>query len=109
MFGLLSFVSALFSIRELANKETEPVMPKGRRFDWDTYREDIRNGIDAMEQIEKRERGEYMTTKPHISKWYELPIDTIVDTERYEHDKKTYGEDTAEYWRRTGSYRRIKS
>lgn len=109
MFGLLSLVSTLFSIKELANEKTEPVTPKGTRFDWDAYREDIRNCIGVMEQIKKRKHDEYMTTKPPIPKWYELPIDTVIDTERYEHDKKVYGEDTAEYWRRTGSYRRIKS
>ena len=108
MFGLLGFVSILFAIKEVVKEKTEPVVPKGTRFDWDAYYKDIENGISAMEQVRKRQRGGYMTTKPATPKWYELPLDTVVDTKRYKHDKEVYGEHIAESWRKNGQYRQIK-
>lgn len=105
MFGLLTIVSAFFTIKQLIKEKTEPVAPKGTRFDWDAYYKDIENGIGAMEQVRKCERGGYITTKPEPPKWYELPMDTVVDEARYKHDKETYGERIAETWRKNGSYR----
>ena len=33
-------------------------------FDWDAYWKDIEDGIDIMEQIKKKERGDYWITTP---------------------------------------------
>lgn len=108
MFGLLTLVSGFLTIKQLIKEKTEPVAPKGTRFDMDAYYEDIRNGIGAMEQVRKCERGGYMTTKPATPKWYELPLDTVVDEARYNHDKEFYGETITESWRKNGSYRYMK-
>lgn len=64
MFGLLSIISMLFTGKEIIKEAMEKPAPKGTRFDWDAYWKDVENGIGAMEQVRKRERGEYMTTKP---------------------------------------------
>lgn len=108
MFNLLLIVSVIFTIVELIKEKTEPVAPKGTRFDWDAYWADVNNGISATEQIRKRERGDYLTTKQKQPEWWELPIDTVVDTKRYQHDKEVYGEYMTEVWRKNGSYRCIK-
>lgn len=63
MFGLLSIISALFTVKELIKEKTEPVTPRGTTFDWDAYYKDIDNGVDTMERIKKRQQGYYMTTK----------------------------------------------
>ena len=108
MHGLLGILSILFSAKEIVKEAVEKPAPQGTRFDWDAYWEDVRNGMTSVEQIKKRQRGGYLTTKPKPPEWYELPLDTVVDTERYENDKKQYGESVAEQWRKTGSYRQIR-
>lgn len=40
-----------------------------------------------------------------IKSWLDLPKDTVVDVERYEHDKKVHGEAYAEATRKAGDYR----
>jgi hypothetical protein len=105
MFGLLSVVSMILTTKEIIKEKTEPVAPKGTRFDWDAYWEDIRNGMTIMEQIKKRERGGYLATKPTPPQWHDLPLDAVVDTERYKHDKELYGENIVENWRKCGRYR----
>lgn len=67
MFNLLLILSVVFTIVELFKEITEPVAPKGTRFDWDAYWADVNNGMSTMEQIKKRERGGYLTTKPKQS------------------------------------------
>ena len=37
-------------------------------FDWDAYWKDIENGMDIMEQIKKKERGDYWITTPQHRK-----------------------------------------
>lgn len=64
MFDLLSLVSIVFNTKEIIEEKLEKPAPKNARFDWDAYWEDVRNGMSAMEQVRKRERGGYMTTKP---------------------------------------------
>lgn len=105
MFKLLH---CFFAAKEIIEEKTEKPAPKGTRFDWDAYWEDVRNGMTSVEQIKKRQRGGYLTTKPKSPEWHELPMDTVVDTKRYEHDKVTYGENIAETWRKNGSYRYTK-
>jgi hypothetical protein len=105
MFGLLTIVSTLFSIKEAIKEKNEPVAPKGTRFDWDAYWEDVRNGVGTMEQVRKRERGGYMTTKPAPPSIYNLSLDTIIDVERYQRDKKAYGDAIVETWRKNGHYK----
>ena len=105
MFNLFLVVSIIFAIIELIKEKFEPVTPPNTRFDWDAYWNDVKNGISTTEQIKKRERGGYLTTTPKQSEWWELPIDTIVDVNRYQRDKDTYGDYVAEMWRKNGSYR----
>ena len=62
MFNLLFIISIIFTIKELIKEKTEPVTPKGTRFDWDAYYQDIDNGVSTEERLKKRQRGEYMTT-----------------------------------------------
>lgn len=106
MFGLLTAI--VLTAKEIIKEKTEPVVPKGTRFDWDAYWKDVEDGMSTIEQIEKRKRGDYMTTKPAAPKWYELPMDTVVDIKRYEHDKEIYGERMTESWRKNGQYRQVK-
>lgn len=108
MFSLLAIVSTLLTAREVIKEKTEPVASRGTRFDWDAYWEDIRNGMSTMEQIKKRERGGYMTTKPTPPDVFDLPLDTVIDEDRYKRDKMTYGDSIAETWRKNGHYRYIK-
>ena len=105
---LFGVIATLFAGKQLIKEKMEKPTPKGTRFDWDAYYKDIENGMTTMEQIKKRQNGGYNTTKPAEPKWYELPIDTVVDTKRYEHDKAKYGEEMAEMWRKNGSYRTIR-
>ena len=107
MFDLIAIISTIFSIKEIINEKTEPVTPKCVRFDWDAYWNDVRNGMSTTEQIKKRERGGYMTVKPEPPKWYELPIDTIIDIDQYKQDKESWGVEYAEYRRNKGAYRVI--
>lgn len=92
--------------KEFIKEKLEKQAPKGTRFDWESYNKDIENGIGVMEQLRKCECGGYVTTKPAPLQWYELPMDTVVDKERYEHDKKIHGEFIADMWRKSGMYRR---
>ena len=108
MFGLITIVSTLLTTKEFIKEKIEKPAPKGTRFDWDAYYKDIENGIGAMEQVRKCQSGGYITTKPATPKWYELPLETIVDVERYEHDKKIYSESTVKRWRELGLYRQVK-
>lgn len=106
MLNVLTLLSALFAGKEIIKEKTEPVAPRGTRFDWDAYYKDIENGIDPMKQLKKRKAGGYMTTKPKAEPKEVIP--GVVDIKRYEYDKKVYGEEFAEAWRKNGSYKYIK-
>lgn len=43
----------------LIKEDREKPAPPNQKFDWDAYNCDVRMGISAMEQVKKRERGEY--------------------------------------------------
>ena len=61
----LFFVLVLIlAIVQIIKEALEKPAPKGTRFDWDAYWKDIENGIGAMEQVRKCQRGGYYTTKP---------------------------------------------
>ena len=92
----IAVIGLLFAIIEIVQEKTESVAPKGTRFDWDEYHDDIRNGMTTEQQIKKRQRGGYMTTA--------RPNKNTFDNTRYEHDKALYGEAVAEMWRKNGSY-----
>lgn len=77
--NLFAILSMLFTARQIIKEKSEPVAPAGTRFDWDAYWEDVRNGMSSMEQVRKRQRGGYMTTKPVPGQGRELPMDTVVD------------------------------
>jgi hypothetical protein len=105
MFGLLTIVSALLTAKEVIKEKSEPVAPKGTRFDRDEYWNDVKKGIGVMEQIKKIECGGYMAMKPASPSVYNLPLDTVVDIERYKHDKRVYGDRIVEIWRKNGHYK----
>ena len=104
---LITVFSALFLGVQVVKEKTEPVVPKGTRFDWDVYWADVEKGMPAMEQIRKRQRGGYMTTKPLPEPKEVIP--KVVDMKRYQHDKKLYGEAIAEVDRKCGMYMFIKN
>lgn len=106
MFGVFGVISIILTIIKIIKEKLEKPAPANQRFDWDAYWDDV-GKISTMEQIKKQERGEYYTTKPKPLDWWELPLDTVVDVERYEYDKKRY-EYVAETRRENGYYRQIK-
>lgn len=107
MHGILAAFAAILSAKEIIKEKTEPVAPKGTRFDWDAYWADVEKGMPAMEQVRKRQCGGYMTTKP-LPELKEV-IPKVVDMKRYQHDKELYGETIAEAWRKNGSYMYIRN
>lgn len=62
--NLLFIIAIVLAIRQILKETLEKPAPKGTRFDWDAYWKDIENGMPAMEQVRKRQRGGYMTTEP---------------------------------------------
>ena len=107
MHWILAALAAFLSTKEIIKEKTEPVAPKGTRFDWDAYWADVEKGMPAMEQVRKRQRGGYMTTKPLPEPKKVIP--KVVDMKRYQHDKELYGEAIAEAWRKNGSYMYIRN
>ena len=106
--GVLVIFAIVYLGYKLLKEKFEKPLPKGSHKDWDAYWADIREDkMTMMEIIKKEERGGYMTTKPKPTPWYELPPETIVDVERYEFDKKKWGEAMAESWRKSGAYRTV--
>lgn len=106
MFGALTFVAVVVSVWQWAKEKMEPALPRNARFDWDAYWEDVRNGMGSAEQIKKRTSGGYYTTKPAPPNPMDLPLETVVDVERYLHDKELYPS-YAEQKRKNGGYRYI--
>lgn len=106
MFNWFTALAIGFAAKEIIKEKTEPVAPKGTRFDWDAYWEDVKNGTSCMEQVRKCEHGGYMTTKS-LPKPKEI-IPKVVDVKRYQHDKQLYGETTAEMWRICGYYMTVR-
>lgn len=106
MLDWLTALATVFAAREIIKEKTEPVAPKGTRFDWDAYWDDVKNGIPAMEQVKKRQSGGYTTTKPLPEPKEVIP--KVVDMKRYEHDKKLYGEAITEVNRKYGMYMFVK-
>ena len=107
MFGLLTFISSIFTAKDYVKEKIEKPVPSGTRFDWDSYWNDV-GKLTTQEQIKKRQRGGYNTITPSPKKWYDMPYDALVDVERYENDKKIMGEKLAEQFRKDGMYRTIR-
>ena len=63
MFGILGVISIICVLYMIIKESLEKPAPKDVYFDWDEYYKDIENGINPMEQVRKRERGEYMKSK----------------------------------------------
>lgn len=61
---ILFFAAIIYVVVKLVKEALEKPAPKGQRFDWDVYWQDVNNGMDAMEQVRKRQRGGYLTTEP---------------------------------------------
>ena len=99
---LIMILSVLYLVSQFLKEKCEKLAPKGTRFDWDAYWKDVENGMPAMEQVRKRQRGGYMTTEP-LPEPKEI-IPKVVDMKRYQHDKKRYGEAIAEVNRKCGMY-----
>jgi len=91
--GVLSLIYAAYKI---ISEKLEKPAPANRRFDWDAYWKDVENGMSVTDGIKKQKRGDYWTTKPE---------NNLVDIERYEHDKKYFGEECADGWRKNGYYK----
>ena len=106
MLSWFTVFAIIFAVIEVIKEKCEPVAPKGTRFDWDAYWADIDNGMSAMKQVRKRQRGGYMTTEP-LPKPVEV-IPNVIDMKRYQHDKKVYGELLTEVNRKNGMYMFIK-
>lgn len=106
MLSWFSALATIFAASEVIKEKTEPVAPKGTRFDWDAYWTDTENGMSAMEQVKKRQSGGYMTTEP-LPEPQEI-IHKVVDIKRYNHDKALYGEAIAEVNRKCGMYMYVK-
>lgn len=104
---LMTIFSTLYLSGQAIKEKTEPVAPKGTRFDWDAYWADVENGMPAMEQVRKRQRGGYMTTKTLPEPKEVIP--KVVDMKRYQHDKALYGEAITEVNRKNGMYMYIRN
>lgn len=106
MFKILTAIAALFTAKDVIKEKAEPIAPKGTRFDWDAYWDDVDSGVGALKQVRKRQSGGYTTTEPLPHK--QPPIDGVIDIKRYQHDKEVYGEAIAEINRQNGSYKYIR-
>lgn len=81
---------------------SEKPCPPGHRFDSDKKTEDMLSGI-SFDEIERRQKkGYYWTPKEEIEsrnakkKSFKYGQQNVVDVERYENDKKIYGEEYTE-------------
>ncbi len=101
MFTFLRLLSLIFAGKEIVEQALEKPVKQPIYFDEDAYHEDIRNGMDCMTALRKRQAGGYDTTNPKYA------YDALNDVERYERDKKKYGEEFAEKNRKSGNYRFI--
>lgn len=106
MFQFMVIVSIVFTVYKIIKEKNMPKAPKGTRFDWDRYNEDIKSGMTCMEQLKKTEHGDYYTTNPLHEKKEIIP--KVVDMVRYQHDKELYGEEIAETFRKNGSYMHVR-
>lgn len=132
---LLGIIAIIYVLIQWLKEKLEKPAPKGSRFDWDAYYKDIDNGIPFSVQMEKHKKGLYTTTKPLPEKPSvspattsnisvqsvrekstacsaispdEIPFDAVIDTKRYEHDVRLFGQSYADRCRRSGEYRHIK-
>ena len=62
--GVIVVIAIVYIAYKLLSEALEKPLPKGAYFDWDAYDEDIRRGMTTEEQLKKRKRGGYYTTKP---------------------------------------------
>lgn len=105
MFGIMTVFAVIYLAYKLISEACEKPKSKYYHKDWDAYWKDVNEGkMTQMEIIKKERRGGYMTEEPPPTPWYQLPRDTVVDVERYELDKKRWGEEMAESWRQSGAY-----
>lgn len=102
-------VAMIFTGIKLIREKLEKPKPYVKtRFDWEAYEADVKAGVSDYDRMQKRMKGGYDTTTPAPPKWWELPLDTVVDTARYEHDKKIYSPELLQRFREEGEYRQIK-
>lgn len=107
MFNLLAIFSILFNIKEIVQEKFEKPPSKNSRFDYDAFYKDTDNGMSAMDQLRKRQRGDYITTKPLTHN--KVSFNDVVDIKRYKNDIDIYGKDVAEIWRKNGNYKYIRN
>ena len=105
MLNLFGILAGLLAGKEIVKEKMERPAPRGSHFDHEAYWADI--GCDFKTRMKKFERGGYMTTKPSQPKWYDLPVDAVVDVDRYMKDCQEIGEWYAENRRKVGAYRYI--
>lgn len=63
MLNWFTALATMLAAKEIIQEKIEPVAPSNTCFDWDAYWADVKNGMPAMEQVRKRQRGGYMITK----------------------------------------------
>ena len=132
---LLGIIAIIYVLIQWIKEKTEKPAPKDARFDWDAYYEDIEKGVPVEVWLQKHKKGLYTTTKPLPDKpsttpvmpsnvsaqsvqekssdrlaisLDETPFDAVIDTKRYEHDVRLFGQNYADRCRRSGEYRHIK-
>ena len=64
MLHLLTLFGLGMAGKEIVSEKLEKPLPRNVRFDWDAYWADVRHGMSSKEQLKKRARGGYYTTKP---------------------------------------------
>jgi hypothetical protein len=92
MWEILTSLAAVITTLNIVHERLEQPAPKGTRFDTDTYWDDVNRGVDPIEVVRKRQNNQYVTTAPKPVSHRDIPINAIVDRERYEHDVKKYGQ-----------------
>ncbi|MBR5604256.1 MAG: hypothetical protein IKW51_08655 [Bacteroidales bacterium] len=103
MFYFIVVIGLIFSVKEIIAEKLEKTLVN-THFNWNEYWKDIRYGMTTEQQLKKRQSGGYTTTSLCSSNHK-----NIFDHERYNYDKKLYGETIAEIWKKNGSYDFIKS
>ena len=97
---------------------SEKPCPPGYRFDLDKKTEDMLNGVSFDERERRQKKGYYYSPKEEIEKRREekkaykyVPKYeklNVVDIERYENDRKIFGEEYTEQLRQGGAYLIVK-
>ena len=88
---------------------SEKPCPPGHKFDSEKELQDLRDGIGVQEWQRRKKKGYYYSTPEEIAQRQKAKevIPGVVDIERYEYDKKLWGEEKAEQRRTAGHYKHV--